>query len=44
VPFLIAAGYSGGALPERFRDKHRIEKPFDAVQVAAALPALMEKA
>lgn len=28
VPYVIATGYSGESLPERFRDKPRLEKPY----------------
>jgi DNA-binding response OmpR family regulator len=41
VPFLIATGYSSASLPERFGGLPRVEKPFDADAVVAALPALL---
>jgi len=37
IPYLIATGYSGQSLPERFRDKPRIEKPFRPERVAQML-------
>lgn len=37
VPFVIATGYSGESLPERFRDKPRLEKPFRPEVVARLL-------
>ena len=38
IPFVIATGYSSASLPERFADAPRIEKPFGAEAVIAALP------
>lgn len=39
VPYVIATGYSGESLPERFRDKPRLEKPFRPEAVARLLLA-----
>ncbi len=41
IPFVIATGYNSIALPDRFRDVPRVEKPFDTRQVVEAIPALM---
>ncbi len=37
VPFVIATGYSADSLPERLRDKPRLEKPFDPDRLAALI-------
>ncbi|MDQ4086906.1 MAG: response regulator [Pseudomonadota bacterium] len=29
IPFVITTGYSSASLPDRLRDKPRLEKPFD---------------
>ena len=34
IPYVIATGYSEGSLPERFRGRPRLEKPFRAERVA----------
>ena len=37
VPFVFTTGYSEHAIPDRYKDVARYEKPFDASQVARAL-------
>ena len=37
VPFAFATGYDQWALPERFSDAPRVEKPFKGYKVAAVL-------
>jgi DNA-binding response OmpR family regulator len=37
IPYVIATGYSAGSLPERFRGKPRVEKPFRPEQLAQLL-------
>jgi DNA-binding response OmpR family regulator len=37
IPYVIATGYSQGSLPERFRDKPRLEKPFRPERLAEML-------
>jgi DNA-binding response OmpR family regulator len=37
IPYVIATGYSEGSLPERFRSKKRLEKPFRAERIAELL-------
>jgi CheY-like chemotaxis protein len=37
VPFVFTTGYSEHAIPDRYKDIARYEKPFDPVQVARAL-------
>lgn len=37
VPFLFATGYDLKAIPEEFRDKVRLEKPFNGAALVAAL-------
>lgn len=39
IPYVIATGYSADSLPERFRAKPRIEKPFRVEAVAKMLLA-----
>ena len=41
IPFVIASGYSGGALPDRFKSAPRLEKPFDPAQIAEAISRLL---
>ncbi len=41
IPFLIATGYNSGALPDRFSQHPRIEKPFEPDQLADAIPPLL---
>lgn len=42
IPFVFATGYDGWALPERFADAPRVEKPFKGLRVAAVLGALLQ--
>jgi DNA-binding LytR/AlgR family response regulator len=44
VPFAFATGYDRGAIPERFSDVPRIEKPLRAERVRAILEPLMKPA
>jgi len=37
VPFVFTTGYNEHAIPDRYKDVARYEKPFDASQVARAL-------
>ena len=39
IPYVIATGYSSESLPERFRDKPRLEKPFRPEALAALMVA-----
>ncbi len=39
IPFVIATGYSAESLPERFRGKPRLEKPFRAETLAGMMAA-----
>ncbi len=41
IPFLIATGYNGASLPDRFSAIPRVEKPFTPRDVAAAIPAAL---
>jgi DNA-binding response OmpR family regulator len=41
VPFAFATGYDRSAVPERFADTPRVEKPFKAQGVATILGALV---
>jgi DNA-binding response OmpR family regulator len=43
IPFLIASGYNSAALPERFSAVPRIEKPFNAAEIAAAIPHILTR-
>ncbi|TCH98126.1 response regulator [Roseococcus sp. SYP-B2431] len=40
---VLATGYDGSMLPERFSRVVRVEKPFDAAGLARELPALMRR-
>jgi hypothetical protein len=42
IPFAFATGYDGWALPERFADAPRVEKPFKGFRVAAVLGSLVQ--
>jgi DNA-binding response OmpR family regulator len=42
VPFAFATGYDQWALPERFADAPRVEKPFKGHKVAAVLGAIVQ--
>ena len=39
IPYVIATGYSEASLPERFRSKPRLEKPFRPERLAELLTA-----
>lgn len=39
IPYVIATGYSAEALPERFRGKPRLEKPFRPETLAGMMAA-----
>lgn len=41
VPYVIATGYNGASLPERFSDAPILQKPVDARKVAALIPPLL---
>jgi CheY-like chemotaxis protein len=42
IPFAFATGYDEWALPERFADAPRVEKPFKGFRVAAVLGSLVQ--
>lgn len=42
IPFAFATGYDEWALPERFADAPRVEKPFKGFRVAALLGSLVQ--
>jgi DNA-binding response OmpR family regulator len=42
IPFIVASGYAGAAIPERFNAAPRLEKPFSPGDVIAAIPNLMD--
>jgi CheY-like chemotaxis protein len=42
IPFAFATGYDEWALPERFADVPRVEKPFKGFRVAAVLGSLVQ--
>jgi DNA-binding response OmpR family regulator len=44
IPFAFATGYDQWAMPERFADAPRVEKPFKSSKVAAVLGSLIERA
>jgi CheY-like chemotaxis protein len=44
VPFTFATGYDHWALPDRFADTPRVEKPLKARQIGAALGPLLQPA
>lgn len=41
VPFVLVTGYDGHAIPERYRDAPRLEKPVEARTVLAVLRRLL---
>ena len=41
VPFAFTTGYDQWALPERFTDAPRVEKPFKSLKLAAVLGSLV---
>jgi len=44
LPFIFASGYGHAALPEPFRDRPTLQKPFQAAQLEAALNRLLQTA
>ncbi|MGY8679391.1 response regulator [Bradyrhizobium sp. UFLA05-153] len=42
-PFAFATGYGAGAIPERFRDVKRFDKPLDAAIVLAGIRELWRR-
>lgn len=44
LPFIFASGYGHTALPEPFRDRPTLQKPFQAAQLEAALKNLLQTA
>ncbi|WP_137046677.1 response regulator [Pseudolabrys sp. FHR47] len=42
VPFVFASGYGHAALPEQFRGRPTLQKPFQGAQLEAALKALLQ--
>lgn len=41
LPFVFASGYGHTALPEQFRDRPTLQKPFQGAQLEAALKGLL---
>jgi len=41
VPFLLTSGYADWQMPEKWRDRPRLQKPYTLDQVQAALAALL---
>lgn len=41
VPFVFASGYGHAALPESFRDRPTLQKPFQGAQLEAVLKRLL---
>ena len=44
LPFVFVTGYGERNLPERFRDRPALQKPFQAEQLQAALAGLLATA
>jgi DNA-binding response OmpR family regulator len=44
VPFAFATGYDESALPERYSDTPRLEKPTKGYKLAAVISSLLQKA
>ncbi len=44
LPFVFASGYGRTTLPERFRNRPTLQKPFQGVQLEEALKALLRGA
>lgn len=42
IPFAFATGYDRSALPDRFAEVPRLEKPFNGARVAAVLAPLVQ--
>jgi CheY-like chemotaxis protein len=43
VPIVFATGYGAAAIPERFEEVPRWEKPFDTDRLARTLPGLLRR-
>ena len=43
IPFIVASGYNSAAIPGRFHNQPRVEKPFNPKEVIAAIPALLDR-
>jgi CheY-like chemotaxis protein len=44
LPFVFVTGYGERSLPERYRDRPALQKPFQAEQLSAALGGLLAAA
>jgi len=44
LPFVFVTGYGERSLPERYRERPALQKPFQAEQLAAALSGLLAAA
>ena len=44
LPFVFVTGYGEGSLPERYRDRPALQKPFQTEQLDAALTGLLAAA
>jgi CheY-like chemotaxis protein len=44
LPFVFVTGYGERSLPERYRDRPALQKPFQAEQLGSALDALLATA
>ena len=44
TPVLIATGYNGASLPDRFSPLPRLEKPFHPHEIAVAIPQVLARA
>jgi DNA-binding response OmpR family regulator len=44
IPFVIASGYTGAAIPDRFKSAPHIEKPFDTAAVLQSIDQLLRTA
>lgn len=44
LPFIFVTGYGERSLPERYRDRPALQKPFQAEQLNAALAGLLASA
>lgn len=42
APFLFATGYDREVIPERFRDRPRLEKPFETLALIQLLESLLQ--
>lgn len=41
IPFLFVSGYGRDSLPERFRDKFLVSKPFEEARLLGAIAAML---